>query len=61
MRIRDHKIAQAVTRHLRVLEHADVVRSVRTGRQSRFELEPRPIEEVRYPGCGVRLKAHVED
>jgi len=37
------------------------VRSVRTGRQSRFELEPRPIEEVRYLGCGVRLKAHVED
>ena len=38
---------QAVTKHLRVLEGAGVVRSVRVGRESLFELEPRSIEEVR--------------
>jgi DNA-binding transcriptional ArsR family regulator len=31
-----------VTKHLRVLESAGVVRSVRVGRESLFELEPRP-------------------
>jgi DNA-binding transcriptional ArsR family regulator len=34
---------QAVTKHLRVLEKAGVVRNVREGRESRFELDPRPI------------------
>src|SRR6266852_1182500 len=38
---------QAVTKHLRVLANAGVVRSVRIGRESLFELEPRPFEEVR--------------
>src|SRR5215813_7543497 len=38
---------QAVTKHLRVLESAGVVRSLRVGRESLFELEPRRIEEVR--------------
>ena len=36
-----------MTKHLRVLEDAGVVRSVRTGRESLFELEPKPIEEAR--------------
>ena len=45
---------QAVTKHLRVLESAGVVRSVRVGRESLFELEPQPIEEVRnYLDRGV--------
>jgi DNA-binding transcriptional ArsR family regulator len=34
---------QAVTKHLRVLESAGVVHSVRTGRESRFVLDPKPI------------------
>jgi len=38
---------QAVTKHLRVLEEAGVVRSARSGRESLFELDPRPIAEVR--------------
>src|SRR3954463_4051247 len=33
---------QGVTKHLRVLENAGVVRSVRVGRESRFALEPKP-------------------
>jgi DNA-binding transcriptional ArsR family regulator len=38
---------QAVTKHLRVLEGAGVVHSVRAGRESLFELDPRPIADVR--------------
>ena len=60
---------QAVTKHLRVLADAGVVRSVRSGRESLFALEPRPIEEVRdyldqvarhWDDALARLKAHVE-
>src|SRR5205823_11206146 len=35
---------QAVTKHLRVLENAGVVRSVRDGRESLFALNPKPLE-----------------
>ena len=61
---------QAVTKHLRVLANAGVVRSVRIGRESLFELEPQPIEEVRnyldsvskqWDDALARLKSHVED
>jgi DNA-binding transcriptional ArsR family regulator len=38
---------QAVTKHLRVLEDAGVVRSMRAGRESLFELKPKPIEDLR--------------
>ncbi len=38
---------QAVTKHLRVLAKAGVVRSARVGRESLFELKPRPIDEAR--------------
>jgi DNA-binding transcriptional ArsR family regulator len=34
---------QAVTKHLRVLQRARLVRSRRAGRESRFELNPGPI------------------
>ena len=34
---------QAVTKHLRVLQRARLVRSTRAGRESRFELNPGPI------------------
>src|SRR5712691_11046600 len=61
---------QAVTKHLRVLANAGVVRAVRSGRESLFELEPRPIEEVRnyldqvskqWDDALARLKSHLED
>ena len=38
---------QAVTKHLRVLEGVGAVRCLRVGRESRFELELKPIDEAR--------------
>jgi DNA-binding transcriptional ArsR family regulator len=38
---------QAVSRHLRVLEQAGVVRSIRVGRESRFQFQPGAMEEAR--------------
>jgi DNA-binding transcriptional ArsR family regulator len=61
---------QAVAKHLRVLANAGVVRSVRIGRESLFELEPQPIEEARnyldqiskqWDDALARLKSHVEE
>jgi DNA-binding transcriptional ArsR family regulator len=61
---------QAVTKHLRVLANAGVVRSARVGRESLFELEPQPIEEVRnyldqvskqWDDALMRLKSYVEN
>ena len=61
---------QAVTKHLRVLADAGIVRSVRVGRESLFEFEPQQIAEVRsyldqlsrqWDDALARLKAHVED
>jgi DNA-binding transcriptional ArsR family regulator len=44
----DSKISrQAITKHLRVLESAGLVRGATAGRECLFELEPRPLEEVR--------------
>jgi len=37
---------QAVTKHLRVLERAGIVHSVRTGREALFVLDPRPVRAV---------------
>ncbi len=37
---------QAITKHLRVLERAGMVRCVRAGRESRFELDVRPLSEI---------------
>ena len=60
---------QAVTKHLRVLEGAGVVHSVKAGRESRFVLDPKPIvgaqaylEHVsrQWDGALARLKALVE-
>jgi DNA-binding transcriptional ArsR family regulator len=34
---------QAITKHLRVLRTAGIVKSVREGRENLFELNPRPI------------------
>ncbi len=61
---------QAVTKHLRVLEGAGVVRSVRVGRESRFALQPKPLDEARayldmvsrqWDDALERLKAFVEE
>jgi DNA-binding transcriptional ArsR family regulator len=61
---------QGVTKHLRVLESAGVVRSVRVGRESLFALEPKPIDDLRayldhvsrqWDDALARLKAHVEE
>lgn len=38
---------QAITKHLRVLEGAGIVRSAHAGRESLFEFVPKPIEEIR--------------
>ena len=60
---------QAVTKHLRVLEGAGVVRSVRRGRETQFALEVKSIDDVRaylervsqqWDNALARLKAHVE-
>lgn len=37
---------QAITKHLRVLEQAGLVRAVRRGRENLFELKPRPLSEA---------------
>jgi DNA-binding transcriptional ArsR family regulator len=61
---------QAITKHLRVLEGAGVVRSTRVGRESRFALRPEPLDEVRAYLARVsdqwgealgRLKSFVEE
>jgi len=60
---------QAITKHLRVLQTAGVVRAAREGRESLFELDPRPIEGLKeylesvskqWDEALGRLKAFVE-
>jgi DNA-binding transcriptional ArsR family regulator len=38
---------QAITKHLRVLESVGIAHSIRTGRESRFEFDPEPMEEMK--------------
>ena len=38
---------QAITKHLRVLEQAGIVHGVRAGRESLFEFDPQPMEEIK--------------
>jgi DNA-binding transcriptional ArsR family regulator len=38
---------QAITKHLRVLEKAEIVHGVRAGRESLFAFDPKPIEECK--------------
>ena len=61
---------QAITKHLRVLESAGIVHSVRAGRESQFKFDPQPIEGIRQYLDSVseqwdqalsRLKSFVED
>lgn len=60
---------QAVTKHLRVLEDAGVVRGSRDGRESVWEIEPRRLDEARrsldlisarWDSAIERLRAMVE-
>lgn len=60
---------QAITKHLRVLENAGIVQSVRAGRESRFKFDPQPMDEIRryldlvseqWDQALLRLKAFVE-
>jgi DNA-binding transcriptional ArsR family regulator len=61
---------QAVTKHLRVLEDAGLVRGTRDGRESVWELSPRRLSDARrcldmisqqWDDALGRLKAFVED
>jgi DNA-binding transcriptional ArsR family regulator len=61
---------QAVTKHLRVLEKAGIVHSVRAGRESLFEFDPKPMEEIKqyldsvsaqWDQALARLKSFVEE
>lgn len=61
---------QAVTKHLRVLQRAGLVRCARAGRESRFEFDPRPLHAMQqyldlvsrqWDQALARLKAFVED
>ena len=61
---------QAVTKHLRVLADAGMVRSTRIGRENMFALDTRPIEELRdylddvsrqWDDVLARLKTFVEE
>ncbi len=65
-----HVTRQAVTKHLRVLADAGLVRGRRQGRQSLWELEPRQLEVARrsldliskrWDDTLWRLKAALED
>jgi DNA-binding transcriptional ArsR family regulator len=50
---------QAVTKHLRVLEGAGIVRSMRRGRESLYEFDPQPMKEMQeYLG---RISQHWDE
>jgi DNA-binding transcriptional ArsR family regulator len=61
---------QAITKHLRVLQSVGVVHAVRAGRESLYEFDPKPIDEMRqylnevsqqWDQALIRLKSFVED
>jgi len=61
---------QAIRKHLRVLERARIVHGVRAGRERMFELDPKPIGELKeylervseqWDQALERLKAFVEE
>ena len=60
---------QAITKHLKVLENAGIVRSERSGRETLFALQPRSLEEAQrvlaaiseqWDAALARLKDFVE-
>ncbi len=65
-----HVSRQAITKHLRVLEKAHIVKHVRAGRETLFALEPETMREAgdfvemmskRWDESLARLKSLVED
>lgn len=61
---------QAITKHLRMLESVGIVHGIRMGRESQFEFDPGPIEEIKkyldfvseqWDQALGRLKSFVED
>jgi DNA-binding transcriptional ArsR family regulator len=61
---------QAITKHLRVLEHSGLVRGVRHGRENLFQLHPARLATARetldrisrqWDVALARLKAYVEE
>jgi DNA-binding transcriptional ArsR family regulator len=61
---------QAVTKHLRVLEGAGIVRCTRAGREALFRYDPAPVDAARdyldavsrqWDDALARLKAFVEE
>ena len=61
---------QAITKHLRVLKHAGLVRDVERGRERIFQLEPKNLDVARkflahvsdrWDRALERLRAQVED
>jgi DNA-binding transcriptional ArsR family regulator len=61
---------QAITKHLQVLEDAGMVHSVRAGRETLFQLRPKPLGEAvrlldsisqQWDQALARLKAFVEE
>jgi DNA-binding transcriptional ArsR family regulator len=61
---------QAITKHLRVLRRAGLVRGVRRGRESLFEMRPGALDDARltleriarqWDAALARLKSFVED
>jgi DNA-binding transcriptional ArsR family regulator len=61
---------QAITKHLRVLEDAGMVRRMRRGRESLFAFSPEPLDEAKsylesvseqWEQALARLKMFVED
>jgi DNA-binding transcriptional ArsR family regulator len=61
---------QAISKHLRVLERAGLVRSVRAGRENRIALDPQPLQEIQeylhrvsrqWDQALARLKSFVEE
>jgi DNA-binding transcriptional ArsR family regulator len=61
---------QAITKHLKVLEGAGLVRGIRVGREQRFAFDPAPMTDLRayldivasqWDDALGRLKAFVEE
>ncbi|HVP54871.1 MAG TPA: metalloregulator ArsR/SmtB family transcription factor [Candidatus Eisenbacteria bacterium] len=61
---------QAITKHLRVLQNAGMVRHTRMGRESRFAFDPQPIVGIQdylfrvseqWDAALLRLKTFVEN
>jgi len=60
---------QAITKHLHVLERAELVHSVRAGRESRYQFDPAPLAQIKkyidvvseqWDQALARLKSFVE-